>query len=56
MYTDEFVTANRIVGVFEEYGVYRPTNRVMIKYGRRNSHLFPVKSITEQDIVEVGDD
>ena len=56
MYPDEFITADQIVGEYEEYGVYRPTSRVMIKYGKRNSHMFPVKNISDQDILEDDDD
>ena len=39
----EYIRAGKIIGAYEEHGVYYDTETCMIKYSKRNAHLIPVK-------------
>jgi hypothetical protein len=41
----EFINLDRIVGAYEDKGHYINSRRLQIIYGKRSSHLFPVKEL-----------
>ncbi|MDR2166835.1 MAG: hypothetical protein LBE35_03155 [Clostridiales bacterium] len=41
----EFINLDKIVGVYEDKGRYISSRRLQIIYGKRSSHLFPVKEL-----------